>query len=244
MFAMHLHWLNEHAKSFINLLLIFLHGVMPIMLIHFQGDDGTALIYFFIIAMMVFVADIPKKYIISLFVCVIIVIPFAWNTLNTHQKARIFNMFNLELDISGIGYQQHNARIAIGSGKCFGKGLFYKFYQNIPEMKNDFIFSFIGESLGFLGCIFLILLLLLFCCEIVNISLKAKGISSKLACIGIFGLFFSQIILNIGMNVSLLPVVGITLPLLSSGGSSIISSYIGIGFVLNIAKKNDENLFR
>ncbi len=140
---------------------------------------------------------------------------------------------------TNTGFQQLQGRIALGSGMLTGKGLFNdNIIDNIPEVYNDFIFSYIGQTLGFIGCLIVIFLLLFICLRILTIANKSDNNICRYVCIGVFSMFIFQIIINIGMVLSLMPVIGVTLPFFSSGGTSIITMYIAIGIVFSMKNKN------
>ncbi len=243
-FALHLEKVGEGIKDIKNLLFLCVHGAIPCLLIHFQGDDGTALIFLFIFLSMLFSAGIQLRYIIIAGSALIVAAPLAWlYLLSSDQKLRILALFIPDLDTNGILYQQYNAKIAIGSGGGFGEGLFIGEHVYVPEIHNDFIFSFVGQSLGFVGCISVIFLLFLICGRLLNFSRKANDLLGGYICIGVFATIAFQSIVNIGMNLSILPVIGVTLPFFSYGGTSVTTLYMGIGLALSVYMHNKEHLF-
>ena len=152
-------------------------------------------------------------------------------------------LFNPELDPSGGGYQQRYGRIALGSGKLWGKGIFSGNHQYVPEMYNDFIFSFIGEALGFLGCLAVLGLLAALCLRILRVGNRAKDSLGRYICVGVFTMIASQTVVNVGMCLSVLPVIGVTLPLFSGGGTSVVATYLGVGLAVSVAMHNSKKLF-
>lgn len=147
-FALHLSLVHSHVNKLSTLALLCLHGAVPVLLIHIQGDDGTAMVFAFIFICMLFAAGLSWKYIVAAIGTIAAFIPIAWfYILNYDQKQRILVLFNPGSN-DAVETQQLLGRIAIGSGKIFGVGLFSGEHQYVPEMYNDFIFSFIGNALG------------------------------------------------------------------------------------------------
>lgn len=239
-FGTHLSVLQRKGKlrNFFHICLLVLHAAFPAFLVHLQGDDGTALIFIFIFLFMSLGAGIQWRYFFLVFICVLAAAPFAWNVLmNNDQKKRFLTAFDPESDPLGMGYQQTQGKISIASGELNGRGIFQGtrvVRQAVPEQQNDFIFSVAGEELGFIGCIaLLILLLFLLLCVLRNASL-ARDSLGKCICFGFFGMVASQTILNLAMCLGLAPVIGITLPFFSAGGSSVACLYLGVGLVQSV----------
>ncbi|MDJ0553698.1 MAG: rod shape-determining protein RodA [Microcoleaceae cyanobacterium MO_207.B10] len=161
-----------------------------------------------------------------------------WNLLKDYQKDRLTGFLNPEQDPLGTGYHLIQSRIAIGSGQLFGRGL-YEGTQTqlnfIPEQHTDFIFSAIGEELGFIGCILVLLTFWFICLRLVIIAQTAKDNFGSLIAIGVLSMLIFQVFINIGMNIGLAPVTGIPLPLLSYGRSALLSNFIGLGLVESVA---------
>ncbi|MBC8570766.1 FtsW/RodA/SpoVE family cell cycle protein [Zongyangia hominis] len=245
-FSYHLSLVRPHINSLRNVALLCVHGAIPALLIHFQGDDGTALIFIFIFVSMMFAAGLSWKYIAAAFGAVLIAAPLAWfYVMNNDQKLRILYLFHPDNPdyIKNIGWQQYLGRISIGSGQLTGKGLFADEYRKIPEMHNDFIFAFIGEVLGFLGCIAVILIFTGICVRLLRISRYSKDDLGSFICVGVFAMIVFQCVLNIGMCLNVLPVIGVTLPFLSNGGTSVLITYMAIGMALSVRVHNKPMLF-
>ena len=243
-FAYHLHLLRDQINRPQNVLALCLHGAAPVLLIHFQGDDGSALVFLFIFLAMLFAAGLSFVYILPALGAGIVATPLIWFFfLNGFQKERVLALFDPAANPLGVIYQQYNAKLAIGSGQIWGKGIFSSAHKYVPKAHNDFIFSFIGESLGFVGCFAVVLGLTILCIKILLNGLRSHDLQGQLICVGVFAMIASQSIINIGMCISLLPVIGITLPLLSSGGSSIAITYMGIGLVLSVYMHTSQSLF-
>lgn len=238
-FGYHVQKIGDNIKYFYNVVLLAIHGAIPVLLIHFQGDDGTALVFAIMFVCMMFSAGIKKRYFIIAGSAVAVALPFVYFlVMNEDQKERIYSLFfPTQEDYLGVLWQQWRGRIALANGGIFGKGLFKgPLVQsgNIPEGYNDFIFSSIGEELGLIGCVAVIVLLCLICFRILKIAHLSNDKLGTTICVGIFAMFASQIIINIGMNLSLVPVIGVTLPLFSAGGTSVLATYLGLGLVMSV----------
>ena len=165
--------------------------------------------------------------------------PMLWNSLKEYQKKRFVVFFKPDLDPGGAGWQIVQSRIAIGSGGFFGKGYLkgaQKALSFIPQQHTDFIFTVVGEELGFLGSFILIFLYFLLLWRIFIIGLNSRNRFNRNICIGIFTYFLVQIFINIGMTLGILPIVGIPLPFFSYGGSSLIISIAMVSLVLSISR--------
>ena len=157
--------------------------------------------------------------------------------MNDDQRARVLTLFNPESDLQGIGWQQWRARIALANGGVFGTGLFkgpLTQVAGVPKGYNDFIFVSIGEELGLLGCLAVLMLLGGMCLRALRVGKLAHDNAGRLICTGFFAMIAFQTIINVGMSLSLLPVIGITLPFFSAGGTSLCCLYLGVGLVLSI----------
>ncbi len=162
-----------------------------------------------------------------------------WDVLQDYQKDRLTGFLNPENDPLGTGYHLIQSRIAIGSGQLFGRGLYQGTQTQlnfIPEQHTDFIFSAIGEELGFLGCIATLAMFWFICLRLVMIAQTAKDNFGSLIVIGVLSMLVFQVFINIGMNIGLAPVTGIPLPLLSYGRSALLSNFIALGLVESVAK--------
>ncbi len=237
-FATHLNKVGKDINRLPHFLLLCLHGMIPVALIAKLGDDGTALVFLFIFVIMMIIAGLGLRYILLGCAAVPAVIYFAWNYLmQSHHKARILVLFDplmQEEQINGIWYQQYWGRIALGSGKMTGTGLFGGDYVYTSFIQNDFIFAYIGNALGFVVCIATVALLLLICMKIYLNSLQAKDKLGQLICVGVFSMILIHSILNIGMVLAVMPVIGIPLPFISAGGTSTVSLYLAVGLVLSV----------
>ncbi|MGL5083440.1 MAG: rod shape-determining protein RodA [Microcoleaceae cyanobacterium] len=161
-----------------------------------------------------------------------------WGLLQDYQKQRLTGFLNPELDPLGAGYHLIQSRIAIGSGQVYGRGLYHGTQTQlnfIPEQHTDFIFSAIGEELGFIGCMCVLTAFWFICWRLIMIALSAKDSFGSLLAIGVLSMVVFQVFVNIGMNIGLAPVTGIPLPLLSYGRSALLSNFIALGLVQSVA---------
>jgi rod shape determining protein RodA len=174
-------------------------------------------------------------YIFSIIAAGISTAPFI---LKPYQKDRLLVFLKPDSDPQGIGWNLLQSKIAIGSGKLFGKGLFSGTQSQlsfVPENSTDFIFTIAGEELGFIGCIIIVLLYLLLIKRSISISREAPGEYGKYVALGIAVIFFFHICVNIGMTIGIMPVTGIPLFFLSYGGSSLLTAFICVGILINIS---------
>lgn len=234
-FAYHLHKLGDKINQPMNILLLCAHGLVPIGLVVMQGDDGTAIVFAAIFITMFFVAGLSWKYVLGILVASPVLAVIAWNfILLDHQKNRILVIFDPSLDPLGTGNQQRQGKIALGSGQLFGKGLFGGDYSYVSEVHNDFIFSYIGQTLGFLGCLIFCSVVVFICIKILNDGNASKDKLGKYICTGVFAMLFVHYVLNIGMVLGVMPVIGVPLPFISAGGTAALTMYISIGMVLSV----------
>lgn len=236
-FAFHLSSLKGRVNDIKNLLLLCLHGAFPVLLIHIQGDDGSALVMAFIFASMLFAAGLSWKYILPIAALIPPASIVAWKfVLDDDKKNRILAIINPDLVSESVTWQQQRGLIAIGNGGMWGNGIFMETgqFRYVPEVYNDSIFTYIGETVGFIGCIAVLAALAFLCIRILYNGLRAADNMGKYICVGIFAMMAIQMILNVGMCLGMLPVIGVTLPFLSAGGTSTGTLYLGIGVVLSV----------
>ncbi len=245
-FARHLQLLRSSEKlhTLLGVLSLVLHMALPVLIIHMQGDDGTVLVFLFIFLMMAFIGGVQLRYFLIMVLLLAAGIPIIWNyVLNDEHKARFTAIFDIDGNaLTNYGWQQYQGKVSIASGAMSGTGLgngARVATSIVPEQENDFIFTVAGEELGFIGCTLLIVLLLAICIKIMLNAMSARDYSGKMLCVGVFSMIASQSVLNIGMVLGLLPVIGITLPFFSSGGTSILSVLMGIGLVQSVYYHKD-----
>ena len=237
-FSTHLYKVGKNMNRLPHFALLCLHGLFPAALISYQGDDGTAIVFLFMFVVMMVVAGLALRYIIAGCIAVPVGIYLVWNYLmQAHHKARILVLFDPEMqeaEINGIWFQQYWGRVAMGTGKMTGVGLFGGDYVYTSYIHNDFIFAYIGNALGFVGCICTVALLLLICMKVYMNSVQTKNKMGQLICIGVFAMLLVHCVLNIGMVLAVLPVIGIPLPFISAGGTSTVALYVSMGLVLSV----------
>lgn len=202
-----------------------------------QPDLGNALIYLFTTLFMLVMYGFPLSYFVSLGVCLLVSIPILFNFLHEYQKLRIITFFNASHDPFGSSYNAIQSLISIGSGGVIGKG-FGQATQSIlkflPERHTDFIFASITESLGFVGGMVLIIIFIYLLYQIYKIVQFVNDSFAYSVLMGYYFLFLTHIFLNIGMNIGIVPIVGITLPFVSYGGSSLLTSFVILGIISSI----------
>lgn len=249
-FCAHLNRVSEKINQWKYLIPVCLHGAAPVLLIHQQGDDGTALVFAIMVLCMMWAAGVKLRYFLIAFSAVIVAAPLIYFfVMNPDQQARIRNIFDLEADLRGAGWQQWRGRIALANGGWFGQGLFHGTLtqlgrSGVPEGYNDFIFVTIGEELGFFGCLAVIGLLFAICMHCLKVAKVCNRKTGKLICVGFFGMLFAQTIINLGMCLSITPVIGVTLPFFSAGGTSLSCLYLGIGLILSVWRhRNSRTLY-
>ncbi len=211
------------------------------LIIVISGDLGSALVFFFIFAVMLFFAGLKLYWFVLGIAAVAAIIPFAWeHFLKEYQKARILAPYDPSIDPKGDGYlwQTNQSKLSLASGRFWGTGLgngpqTQNPYSN-PAKHTDFIFSVIGEELGMFGCIIVFILLMLIIIRCAYIGLTSKNLMSTLVCLGVAGTLLFQTFQNIGMCTGLTPVIGLTLPFFSYGGSSMFSLFAAVGMVSGV----------
>lgn len=239
---------NNHIKSFKSICLLAVHGAIPVLLIHMQGDDGSALIFAFIFVIMTFAAGVQIRYFVLAIFAILMSTPFVWTrVMNDDQRNRFMVLLDLDENAKSVyGWQQYQGKLSIAAGGYTGEGLFNGKrvgYAIVPEQENDFIFTVAGEELGFIGCCLILGLFLVLLLRIFYKSANARDEFGQNLCIGVFALILSQVAVNIGMVLGFLPVVGVTLPFFSAGGTSLMCLLICMGLVQSVhIYSNDDRL--
>ena len=230
-----------------RLLIILAAVALPLLLIIKQPDYGTAMAFCIALAMMLFTAGIDKKYIIGAVLIVCISIPILYNfILPEHAKKRIDIFLNPESDPRGSVYNIIQSKLAIGAGQLTGMGLLKGNQTQLGYLypkTTDFIFSVISEEMGFIISGTIIVLYVILVTKAIYIAKTAKDTTGSLVASGIAGVFLFHMAENIGMVMGLLPITGVPLLFVSYGGSSMITSYILIGILLNISSKRQKTIF-
>ena len=211
--------------------------LVPFVLVLLQPDLGTAISIFLLGVMTLFIAGIR----IWKFVLGVIIslgsFPFLWDLIKPYQQKRFLSFLNPELDPLGQGYQLIQSKIALGSGGLTGKGFLegtQSYLEYLPEKQTDFIFTLIGEEFGFIGTMFILFLFGLLITICFYISIKSYHIFGRIICLGVACNIFIYVILNMAMVTGLMPVVGIPLPLISYGGTAMLSIMVSFGLLLNV----------
>ncbi len=233
-FAAHITALGKRIDRPLPLLGLLLHAAVPTALVYFQGDQGTAVIFLLIAAVMLFAAGLSFRYAA---VAVVISPLIAWSVwtflLKDHQKERILVLLDKGLDPLGTGFQQRQSAAALQNGGLLGRGLFSAGDEKlvyVSQSQNDFVFSYIGQTLGFVGCAAVLILLFSLCMRIAACSGRGTK-EENLVSAGVFALLFSHTLINTGMVLGFLPVIGVPLPFFSAGGSACISMCAAVGLV-------------
>ncbi|MFH1841334.1 MAG: FtsW/RodA/SpoVE family cell cycle protein [Candidatus Nealsonbacteria bacterium] len=212
--------------------------LLPSALIFFQPDLGSVLILVTLWILVLIVSGIKIKSFLALVLCGILLLALGWGTvLKDYQKERILNFIYPQEEPLGGGWSQTQSKIAIGSGGLFGQGFgsgSQSQYGFLPEPQTDFIFSAIAEEFGLFGIIFLLALFLIFILRIIKIIFNSEANFPRFFAFGFAVIIVFQIFINIGMNLGLLPIIGVPLPFVSYGGSGLISFFIGLGILQNI----------
>ncbi len=236
--------IKRHKEKLLHLGLLIKIGLylsLPVVLILLQPDFGTASTYMAMIGGGLFVLGLPRKIIVFGIISVVLVSMLSWTFLfKPYQKERIYTFFNPERDKLGHGYQVIQAKVAVGSGRLFGKG--YKLgtqsrLKYLPEPETDFIFAVFAEENGLFGVTIVLLLFFLLISRIINIARIAYDKQGMLIAIMVASILFYQVTVSTGMIVGLIPTTGIPLPFFSYGGSGTVTYIIMIALVLNVYRR-------
>jgi len=203
-----------------------------------QKDTGTALILAVIFIVMIYCSGIKLRYFTIAGGFIAAAAPVVWFFMfGDYQRDRFLILFDDAVDPLGLKFQQLQAQMAIGSGGLTGHGLFNGprvQSGRVPNAHNDFIIAVAGEELGIIGAGLVVLLIAVICIQILRIGMKSRDKTGYIICAGVFAMFMAQAVVNLGMCLSLLPVIGVTLPFFSSGGTSLVCLFLGIGLVLSV----------
>lgn len=230
--------------NFRNFANVFIFLTPLFFLIFLQPDLGNAVIYFLVVLMTIFYAGFSIKYFIFSALPFLITFPLLWKLLHEYQKQRILTFLNPSSDPLGKSYNIIQSIIAVGSGMLIGKGIGQGTQSGLrflPERQTDFIFATISEQLGLIGVIIVLVCFALILYRILQIFFNSDDKFIKFFCAITFFIFLIQIFVNIGMNLGILPIVGVTLPFVSYGGSSLLSNFIFLGLLCSIGKDATKN---
>lgn len=232
---------RTEAKTLLDLAPPALLFLLPTVLVMLQPDLGTSVIYTATALSMMALVRVRRSSLVGL---VIALVPFTWTmwnfVLHDYQKNRVFSFLNPEADKTGTGWHAFQSRTAIGNGGVWGEG-FREGTQNqfgfLPDQFSDFPFSVFAEDWGFIGCIALLFVYAFVCAWAVNVASLAKDRFGAAVAIGVGAMVFWHTVFNIGMTLGILPVVGITLPLFSYGGSNVVTMLVGFGLLMNVSRR-------
>lgn len=246
-FTAHIDAVKDDINRVKNVLLLTLHAFVPMGIIVITGDPGSAIIFGLMFVGMMFVAGVKLRYFAIAICAAVAAAPVIWvKFLSNLHRQRILAIYYpsalSESVYNKVIYQQQRCVNAIGSGKLLGDGLFKGTYTQsaagVPVNESDMVFSVVGEELGFLGAIGLLAVFAFIIIRIVSVGRRSRNISGSLLCYGTAFMIGSQVIINIGMCLMLLPCIGITLPFVSAGGSSNLCIYFAIGMVMSVYRFN------
>lgn len=231
---------NLLSNSFRNFIKIFLYFLIPFIIVFKQPDLGNAMVYFFIFFTLLMFSTFSKKYLGYLIGFIAVFTPVGWLIMKDYQKARILSFISPHLDVQGAAYNMIQSVITIGSGMFFGRGLGLGTQSRLfflPENTTDFAFASLIEQFGFFGGFFVLIFFTIIIIYLAKKTIyfyyqKSQDDQKKfLYCLGMLTYFVSQTIINLGMNMGIMPVAGITLPFISYGGSSVIALLIGFALI-------------
>ena len=226
---------------FVPIFVIF----VPVLLVTSQPDLGTALLILIGGLSVIWLAGFRIRFFLYLFFVLICLMPAVISFLKPYQKLRILTFFNPERDPLGAGYQIIQSKIAVGSGGIFGKGFLQgsqSYLDYLPEKHTDFIFTLFSEEFGFIGSLVLLFIYVLIIYRITVIGNKSRNNFARLYCFGFATAFFVYVAVNMSMVLGLLPIVGAPLPVMSYGGSSMLSIMIGLGIVMSCKVHQQESM--
>jgi rod shape determining protein RodA len=227
---------SEHVTNIKYIIFPLLALLVPVFLVASQPDLGTAALIMVTGIIVIWLTGFGIKHFLYSFFVFICLTPVGISFLRPYQKSRILTFFNPERDPLGAGYQIIQSKIAVGSGGIFGKGFLQgsqSYLDYLPEKHTDFIFTLFSEEFGFVGSIVLLLIYVIIIYRIIVIGNQSRNNFAKLYCFGFATAFFVYVSVNMSMVLGLLPIVGAPLPIMSYGGSAMLSMMIGLGIVMS-----------
>ena len=220
---------------------------LPLLLIFAQGELGTVMVFIAIYGAMMIMSGVSVKLIIGIVlagVSVLVPVVIYWRASGSYRYDRLLGFFNPEMASVDAIYQATNSKTAIGNGGLYGVGLFkdgtYSALDYVPQDHTDFIFSSIGETMGFVGCSIVMILYLLMIFRLLSLAMNTYDKFARLVIVGFMMMIFFHAFYNIAMTIGVAPVMGIPLPFLSYGGSNLIANMCGLGLVLNITLRKPQ----
>lgn len=241
--------LSEKApelRTLRDLVPVFIHVGVPMLLILKQPDLGTSLVFAALLFVMLFVAGVRWQHLAAVLLSGVAAAPVLFHFLKDYQKKRLLVFIDPNIDPTGAGYHVIQSMIAIGSGRLWGKGLFGGTQNRLgflPEQHTDFIFSVIGEELGFLRAAGILLLYFIIIYRGIRVAAKARDDFGTLLATGVVTMLAFHVLVNVGMTTGIMPVTGIPLPFMSYGGSSYLTNMIAMGLLLNVHMRRQKILF-
>lgn len=237
--------LNEfegNINNIRNFFVLAFYAIVPVLFLVKQPDMGMTMVCFFIVLGIVFISKLQIKIIAGGLVSLMILISLVWNSglIKDYQKERFVAFLSPDTNQQTSNYQFLQSQMAIGSGGIFGRGFLGGTQVRsgaIPEVQTDFIFAVVGEEWGLIGAFTLLLMYYILLLRFIKAAQESKDIAGTVICTGVISYNLFSIFQNIGMTIGLMPITGITLPLMSYGGSSLLSNFIGISLVLNIGMR-------
>jgi len=245
MFAKKLEDMEGKVNEVKNFFILAFYAAVPVIFIVTQPDMGMSMVCFFIVLGIFFTIGLDMRIISGGLATLVLLIAIVWNSgvIEPYQKARFAGFLNPEADNANT-YHLTQSEIAIGSGGVLGSrpslnidGSSGFAAQNVPEIETDFIFAAISEQWGLLGAILLLVLYGFLIYKMISIARTAKDIFGSVICVGLVSYFLFAIFQNIGMTIGLMPITGITLPLISYGGSSLLTTVMSVGLVINVGMR-------
>ena len=236
---------SQNVNNIRHIFIPFFSLMIPVFLVVSQPDLGTAVLIAISGLIVIWLTGFRIKYFLYSFIVLICLIPVGISFLKPYQKSRILTFFNPERDPLGAGYQIIQSKIALGSGGIFGKGFLQgsqSYLDYLPEKHTDFIFTLFSEEFGFVGSLILLLIYAFVIYRIAAIGNQSRNNFAKLFCFGFAAAFFVYVTVNMAMVLGLVPIVGAPLPIMSYGGSSMLSIMIGLGIVMSCKIHNQDDL--
>ena len=227
-----------------HILISSVYFLIPSALIFFQPDLGSILILLCLWVGVLVISGIKLKHFLILIFCGILIFTLSWSfLLKDYQKSRILSFIQPQLEPLGVGWSQNQSKIAIGSGGLFGQGIGHGSqtqYGFLSEPQTDFIFASIAEEMGLMGVVTILILFLIVLFRIFKIAIISSSNFQRLFASGVGIILMAQIFINIGMNLGLLPIIGISLPFISYGGNNLVLTFLALGILQNIYSQRKE----
>jgi len=237
---------HREITSWRQIVPLLAHAGIPILLIVQQPDLGTSMVLMAIFIAMLFAGGAPVRVIAGLGAAAAAAAPVLWQMLHDYQRKRLIVFLDPGVDPLGAGYALIQSKIAVGSGQLFGKGLLHgtqNLLHFIPEQHTDFIFTVVGEELGFAGAILMLALFALWLWRAGAIAAQAKDRLGMLIAVGVLAMIAFHVFVNVGMTVGLMPITGIPLPFISHGGSALVVMLAATGLLINVGMRRKKILF-